>query len=698
MAGKEAVAFVIDVSPSMASPYPSANTSDNDPDRGTSLDPLTPEPAHSLSLSQQSDDVTMPQSQTSAVGAEAERDLLGNLDEMVQDLANNTNDGEEPKTRLSAAKEACLSMIANLILQSKTNECSVLLCKAGATKHHLCAEEQVAAGTAPFKNIYEISEMNRPTVSLMRDVKAILPSIKAEKIVGAADRNSSTDGDLCDGIIVASDAMFRKTDKRKYKRRLIVFTDAQHEVNVDEDQLMMVVEGLKKLECTLTVIGLDFVNSAEFDKPATEDDADSIDEDGSTDSNNERSDDDDSDDDEDQDITEGNRLARIKDENEKLLISLAKLTGGRVIAASTLQQVLDSTCGKRIPRSTKRKVEFNIAPGLTVQARYSLMLSKASIKPLKKEAVLLDSEGNVKKNGLEEDMMTGVDAVTTHWDADNPDLEVPLDKRTQAYKYGADLIPIGAFDIEGLKIRSPVSITVLGYMPATEIPRTLRIGDPYAVTGEDSRRACFAISALAQGLHKEGQAALCKFVKSKDSDPLLAALFPLVDEDVETDGSNSGVWGGDDDDGGSDANSEDGSTGVPCRLYLVQLPFAKEVNILSMASLDDSVCTAAEATVADDLIDSMMLPDDCLRSEKIANPAVRSYNKTLIDRAINPKAPLAFTRVKGPKDPMSTPQDIIEKAKDAIDAFLTTFPTRPEEVSQKGNRKAMRKPFVSHVY
>ena len=434
----------------------------------------------------------------SAMGAEAERDLLGHLDEILpnnDDTTNSINSGggsssNEPKTRLSAAKEACLSMIANLILQSKTNECSVLLCKADTTRHHLCAEEQVAAGTAPFKNINEISEMIRPTVSLMRDVQAIQPSIiKSETIVGNSEGTATaTGGDLCDGIIVASDAMFRKTDKRKYKRRLVVFTDAQHEVNVDDSQLLMVVEGLKKLECTLTVIGLDFVNSAEFDKPATEEDADEMDvdddgDDESSDDDMSDGDDDDSDDGDDEDMTEADRLARIKDENEKLLISLAKLTGGRVIAASTLQQVLDSTCGKRIPRSTKRKAEFNIAPGLTVQARYSLMLSKANIKSLKKEAVLLDSEGNVKENGLGEEMMTGVDAITTHWDADNPDLEVPPDKRTQAYKYGADLIPIGAFDVEGLKLRSPVSITILGYMPARDIPRILRIGDPYAVTG-----------------------------------------------------------------------------------------------------------------------------------------------------------------------------------------------------------------------
>lgn len=720
MAGKEAIAFVIDASPSMASPY-GVNPDDEQQEQDTEEEEEEEEP------------IELPESQMSAMGAEAEADLLGEIEEEVDNL--DEDDGKDAarrnsktRTRLNAAKEACISMITNLILQSKTNECSVVVCKSDRTRHHLCAPEQVEAGTAPFKNILELSEMNRPTVGLLRNIMAVQPTVKKEGRQDGEEEMTidSASGDLCDGIIVASDALFRKTDKRKYKRRLVVFTDAQHEINVDESQLMMVVEGLKKLECTLTVIGLDFVNSAEFDKPATEDDAaggnnggngGAMEEDGSDDDEEEEGDSDeeegsdaDGSDDED-DETEEERKARIKDENEKLLISLAKLTGGKVIAASTLQEVLDSTRGKRIPKSTRRKVEFNIAPGLSIQARYSLMLSRANIKSLKREVVLVDEEGNPKKNSLNEEMMAGVEGETSHWDIDNPDREVPPDKRTKAYKYGADLIPVGAWDETALKFPSPVSISILGYMPQDSIPRYLRIGDPYAVTGEDSRRSAVAISALAQAMHKEGQAAICKFVKTKDGDPLLAALFPLVEDgdDVGADmGDSQDANGNDGNEGSEGSRSVDGeeegegskSTNTarpkgPHRLYLVQLPFAKDVNVFSMAPLEDHP-DEVDAAKCDALIDSLMLPDDCLQSEKIGNPAVRSFNKTLIDRAIDPNAPLAFTRSKGPDDPMSCPAEIKERAKGAINAFLTAFPTRPEEVSQKGNKKGTgSKPFLS---
>ena len=58
----------------------------------------------------------------------------------------------------------------------------------------------------------------------------------------------------------------------------------------------------------------------------------------------------------------------------------------------------------------------------------------------------------------------------THWDADDDAKEVPLYMRTQAFKHGSDLISMGVFDLEGLKMRCPVSIEVRGYAKQQDIP------------------------------------------------------------------------------------------------------------------------------------------------------------------------------------------------------------------------------------
>lgn len=313
-------------------------------------------------------------------------------------------------------------------------------------------------------------------------------------------------------------------------------------------------------------------------------------------------------------------------------------------------------------------MEFNIAPGLTVQAKYSLLLSKQNLKSLKKEAVLVGSNGVAMKNSLGEDMMTGVTFVTSHWDADDADVEVTLEKRTQAFKYGSSLIPIGGFDMEGLKMRAPVSLTVLGYVRTEEVPRTLFIGDPYGVSGGESRQASAAISALSHGLHIEDCAALCKFVKSKDADPLLGAIFPLIEDEAQP----------------------------PRRLYFVQLPFAKDLQILTMQPLDDVAGSNSRAQICDDLIDSLMLPDECMNHEKVPNPAVRSFNKTLIERSIDPSADIATTRSKATnssmsEDTISTPSTILKKAEEKIDLFLNSFKLQISEGAVTNAPKSKRK-------
>ena len=655
MAGKEAVAFIIDASASMASTYPSVGTV-------ICTGANNAQPEHH-SPSQEADPMW------SQAAAELEEELMDSVEGALDSaLEGGVDSGDmcskewraptQLKTRLDVAKEACLSMVTDLVLQSKANECSVVVCKAGETRHHLCAEEQVEDGTACFPNILELAEMARPTVDLMREIRALKPS----------GQKGDKSGDLWDGIVVASDALFRRTKGKKYRRRLIIFTDAEHEVHVDDEQLLGVVDGLRNLEAIVTVIGLDFVSSATFGKAATEADAEAESGDGEDEDLHSQCHSADAEGGDDAGASESERMTIVKEENEKLLNSLTRLTGGSVIAASTLRQLLDSTCGRRIPKSSRRNMEFNIAPGLTVQAKYSLLLSKQNLKSLKKEAVLVGSNGVAMKNSLGEDMMTGVTFVTSHWDADDADVEVTLEKRTQAFKYGSSLIPIGGFDMEGLKMRAPVSLTVLGYVRTEEVPRTLFIGDPYGVSGGESRQASAAISALSHGLHIEDCAALCKFVKSKDADPLLGAIFPLIEDEAQP----------------------------PRRLYFVQLPFAKDLQILTMQPLDDVAGSNSRAQICDDLIDSLMLPDECMNHEKVPNPAVRSFNKTLIERSIDPSADIATTRSKATnssmsEDTISTPSIILKKAEEKIDLFLNSFKLQISEGAVTNAPKSKRK-------
>ena len=59
-----------------------------------------------------------------------------------------------------------------------------------------------------------------------------------------------------------------------------------------------------------------------------------------------------------------------------------------------MKEVADAVLGKRIPKSMKKSIDFHIAPGLTLDAKCSLLLSRAPFPSLKKQAVQLDKKVN----------------------------------------------------------------------------------------------------------------------------------------------------------------------------------------------------------------------------------------------------------------------------------------------------------------
>eukprot|EP00978_Attheya_sp_CCMP212_P007349 scaffold17106_cov59-Attheya_sp.AAC.2 len=677
-------------------------------------------------------------------GKEAVVLILDTSPSMNAPYPSNNNHTNNRVSRLSCAKSAMEGMICELMLQSKTNEVGIILLKTRETHHHMTNDNNDDDSKTPlFPNLTELSEIIRPTIHLLRKLRNVQTT--TDRVVDDDDTISKASeedednsgvngakmirGDVWDGIVVASDAMYQRTHGKKYaRRRIIVFTDAEHEVQVDTKQVFMVADSLYEMKCTFTVIGLDFQRSAEFSNQenddTTEDDETQSGDEQQHDSDETRSHNSCSDNDhdnikeEEEEENEEKRLAFNKSTNEELLISLAKLTNGNIIAASTMQEMIASTTGKRIPKSTRRKFEFHIAPGLVVDARWSLLLSKANLPSLKREAILLQDtaskststststkeDDGVLRNGLGEIMTSAVITSTTHWDADDQNVEVGLADRTNCFRYGADLIPLGVFDREGLNTRSPVGIFILGYTAASQVPRAFCMGPPYAISADSSthRQACVAISALAQALKAQHSVAICSMVKSKHADPIMGALFPL--EQVK--------------------KNHNDNDDVPHRLFFLQLPFAGDIQSLSMEPLleptasSTTTSTTQEDKVVDDLIDSLMLPEDALQSHLIPNPAIRSFHKMVMSRAIEPIIPTnnsnttttASTNIVLPTrfpaatdtattiaatsaqeyDPMAPPP-LVSHTRECIETFQNAFPLVPMSEEEQNRQTSKRK-------
>jgi hypothetical protein len=247
-------------------------------------------------------------------------------------------------------------------------------------------------------------------------------------------------------------------------------------------------------------------------------------------------------------------------------------------------------------------------------------------------------------------MLQDYETTMSHWNAEEENEEILGSRISYAYRFGSDLVPFSAVDEAGISTSSPVQLTVLGYMSRKNVPDYLRIGPPYILSGNESRRSCAAISALARALQRMDQVAIATFVKTKDRDPILCGLFPF--------------------EGGNE----------PIHLVMMQLPFADDVRIYEMADScggsDNRNENQRAAKVCDDLIDKLMLPDDALDYTQIPNPKIRSFYKTIIKRVVNKNSPVVDARVVDGQDQMGTPNYIQERAQPAIDAFYKTFPLK----------------------
>jgi hypothetical protein len=126
------------------------------------------------------------------------------------------------------------------------------------------------------------------------------------------------------------------------------------------------------------------------------------------------------------------------------------------------------------------------------------------------------------------------------------------------------------------------------------------------------------------------------------------------------------------------------------RLVLFQLPYAGDVQHFAMPSLEDHVIP--DSTVCEELIDALMLGDDDLVCDRIPNPYIRLYNKTIGERAVDTACTgVATIRSIGGNDPISTPQHILDAAGPMINAFYDTFPLENVETPKNDGKNGKNK-------
>ena len=456
------------------------------------------------------------------------------------------------KTRFDCAKEVCIAIISDLMFRSKTNEVTVLVLHTETTNNFHYEEkdssesnnvdDEVESDSSStektpshrqFPNLTEISGdgevmgIRQPLPNLLRKIHQLKPTPE--------NSNQSFEwsgGDFESGLIYAADALHRRTAGKKFDRRIILLTDAEHRLNQDKETdllLRISLDKLRAMDCCIQVVGMGFIQTFDSDTSASDspgikdeqiNDRNDASSDGDSVSESDSGDDSDSGCESNEDCDDVDGL-EIKRENEEYLSRLSKKMGGFVYSFKELKGALQRLSGPNVAQSpSKRKLILEIAPNILLHdARYYKLISKTASIPLKKKLVMTnqDSDQEIhdesKKNALGIEMLQDYETTTTHWNAEDENEELYPGRITQAYRFGSDLLPFSSLDELGLMQRSPVKLTILGYVPESSIPHYLRIDSPYVLSGNESRRCCAAISALAIGLKETKKAAIGIFVK-----------------------------------------------------------------------------------------------------------------------------------------------------------------------------------------
>ena len=618
---------------------------------------------------------------------------------------------DSESTRLSQAKRAVINAIADQSWRSKTHECGCIVLKTGLTHHHMAVMDGIDDENALGYYFRKVARGKKVHVDLDDevhfpnliefDLNRITPqTLRAISHVCSTSDESNADvmqGDLCDGLIVAADALYQRTNGKKFKRKIVLFTDAEHKVSVDGSQLQAVLDGLNKMECEVIVVGIGFDDEKDFssiakssddagmkqededndlDQPdkITSNDAPTAEE---SDSNIKEEGDVDNEDMEDLKMESDSR-ARVKRENQMLLMSIAKETGGCVLATNgadiedTLQRKMPSKAGRK--NAQRYETDFHIAPNLTVVVRLAKMTEQCNLPSLKKGAVQFDPEsGDALRDGAGELMTHDTGTLTRHFEAEQLEAgienEVPLDMRVDAYRYGCDLIPVGKMDLAGINAAfagdTNRSIEMIGYLGRDDVVDSgLLMGPAYCVVGgKESNKSRSAVAALAQAMDEMGKVGFCRLVKTKNGGaPIIGALFPMA--------SDGGRY-----------------------LQFLQLPFADDVQHFQNRDMDPFTGSEEQVQTCEDLIDSLMLPDGDF--ERVSNPTFKAYRQMIVDFAMNapkkealreeglPEENILLAAQPKPLCEFDATKILAKKASGKISAFLEEFPLQETKEDEK---------------
>ncbi len=248
-------------------------------------------------------------------------------------------------------------------------------------------------------------------------------------------------------------------------------------------------------------------------------------------------------------------------------------------------------------------------------------------------------------------------------------VEVGAEDHIKAYKYGSELVPFTDADEALLKMDWKKGMQVLAFVSKDKVGREHFLGSTDIVIAEpDNPEAAVAVSALVRAMIQRQVVALTKYVKRANASPLLGALIPHVEPNIEC-------------------------------FYWIQLPFYEDIRPYAFASLRHSLANipdvARKIESAHRLVQTMDLSEaastpsgfatEAYQPRATFHPALQRFYKTLEQRALDSEAKVVLEEET--EQMVSPIKSLMEHADKALREFRAAFPTVKAEVAEPGKER-----------
>ncbi|CAJ2510001.1 Uu.00g059010.m01.CDS01 [Anthostomella pinea] len=458
-------------------------------------------------------------------------------------------------------------------------------------------------GEEGYENISVLQDLGPMTMESLRELQPRIVTSDSES------------GDSISAIVIAVEMIEILTKKLKYKRKIILVTDA--EAPIDGDEFDDIAKRITGCGIELTVLGVDF-DDAEFG--FKEEDKSSL-----------------------------------KKKNERLLKELVDKCDGLYGTMAEAIAELETPRLKTVkpyktydgPLTLGNPKEHEDAMSINVERYFKT--HKATVPPASRVVVKSEpTNGGPSGADSDGDAMQGVESTSGFAAVKNAftykvnDPEAPGGKRdveredlAKGYEYGRTAVHISESEYNITKLETTKSFSIIGFIQQEKYEPFLNMGEACVTVAQKSNdAAALKLSSLIHSLHELESYAVARIVAKDGKDPALVLLAPNIEPDFEC-------------------------------LYDIPLPFAEDVRNYLFPPLD-KVVTIQGTTITekhrnlpseelieamDDFVDAMDISkweedDEGKRTleyaavEDVYCPPLHRINQVVRHRAIYPDQPV----------------------------------------------------------